>query len=90
MNFDIMHTNKIFNAEIEKLKNKENYVKNVINNIEKSILELKNMEKNKINKGHDKVAWCSKNGGNKEFGRNKHRNSLQKEKIGYRNENVRK
>ena len=56
MNFDIMHTNKIFNAEIEKLKNKENYVKNVINNIEKSILELKNMEKNKINKGHDKVA----------------------------------
>ena len=56
VNFDIMRTNKIFNAEIEKLKNKENYVKNVINNIEKSILELKNMEKNKINKGHDKVA----------------------------------
>ena len=51
-----MRTNKIFNAEIGKLKNKENYVKNVINNIEKLILELKNMEKNKINKGHNKVC----------------------------------
>ena len=45
MNFDIMCINKIFDAEIEELKNKENDAKNVIKGIEKSILELENMEK---------------------------------------------
>ena len=45
-----MFINKIINAEIEKSKNKEKDAKNVKNDIEKSILELNNMEKNKINK----------------------------------------
>ena len=35
---------------MEKLKNKENDAKNVIKHIEKSILELESMEKNKMNK----------------------------------------
>ena len=34
VNFDIMCINKIFNAEIETLKNKENDAKNVIKDIE--------------------------------------------------------
>ena len=50
VNFDIMCINKIFNAEIEKLKSKENDAKTAIKDIKKSILELENMEKNKINK----------------------------------------
>ena len=50
MNFDIMFINKIINAEIEKSKNKEKDAKNVKSDIEKPILELNNMEKNKINK----------------------------------------
>ena len=45
-----MFINKIINAEIEKSKNKEKDAKNVKNDIEKPILELNNMEKNKINK----------------------------------------
>ena len=45
-----MFINKIINAEIEKSKNKEKDAKNVKNDIEKSILESNNMEKNKINK----------------------------------------
>ena len=45
-----MCINKIFNVEIEKSKNKENDTKNVAKGIEKSILKLENMEKNKINK----------------------------------------
>ena len=48
--FDIMCINKIFNADIEKLKNKENDTKNVIKDIAKSILKLENIEENKINK----------------------------------------
>ena len=43
--FDIMCINKIFDAEIEKLKNKENEAKNVIKDTEESILEPENMEK---------------------------------------------
>lgn len=46
---------KMMNCEIEKLinwgpqhNNKENNAKNVIKDIEKSILELEDMEKNKI------------------------------------------
>ena len=35
---------------MEKLKNKENDAKNVIKDIEKSILELESMVKNKMNK----------------------------------------
>ena len=50
VNFDIMCINKIFDAKIEKLENKENDVKNLIKGLEKSILELEDMEKNKINK----------------------------------------
>ena len=34
VNFDIMCINKIFNAEIETLKNKENDAKNAIKDIE--------------------------------------------------------
>ena len=49
-NFDVVCINKIFNVEIEKSKNKENDTKNVAKGIEKSILKLENMEKNKINK----------------------------------------
>ena len=30
----------------------------------------------------DKKAWCSKNGGNKEFRRNNDRNGIYEEKIG--------
>ena len=40
-----MCINKIFGAEIEKLKNKENEAKNVIKDIEKPILELQSTEK---------------------------------------------
>lgn len=40
--------NKSFNGEIERLRNKENNAKNVIKDIEKSILEIEDMEKNKI------------------------------------------
>ena len=43
--WDIMCINKIFGAEIEKLKNKENEAKNVIKDVEKPILELQSMEK---------------------------------------------
>ena len=43
--FDTMCINKIFGAEIEKLKNKENEAKNVRKDIQKSILELENMKK---------------------------------------------
>ena len=49
-NFDVACINKIFNVEIKKSKNKENDTKNVAKGIEKSILKLENMEKNKINK----------------------------------------
>ena len=49
-NFDVVCINKIFNVEIEKFKNKENDTKNLVKGIEKSILKLENMEKNKINK----------------------------------------
>ena len=45
MTFDIMCINKIFDAEIEKSKNKENEAKNVIKDTEESILEPQNMEK---------------------------------------------
>ena len=52
----------------------------MIKDIEKSILELENMEKSKMSKmktiNNNKKAWCSKNEGNKEFERNKNRNSL--------------
>ena len=53
MKFDIMCINKIFDAEIEKLKNEENDAENVIKDMKKpniSKLELENMEKNKTNK----------------------------------------
>ena len=80
-----MCINKIFDAEIEKLKNKENDAENVIKDMKKpniSKLELENMEKNKINKIKTiindaiKKFDAERNGGNKEFGRNKNRNSL--------------
>ena len=45
VNFYIMCINKIFDAEREKLKNKENNAENVIKDRENSILELENMEK---------------------------------------------
>ena len=54
VNFDIMYINKMFDTEIEKLKNKENAAKNVIKDIEKSILELEDMEKIK-NKNNDTI-----------------------------------
>ena len=40
-----MCINKIFNAEIEKLENKENDAKNMIKDIEKSIREFEHIEK---------------------------------------------
>ena len=54
----------------------------MIKDIGKSISELENMGKNKINKIKTiindtiKKARCSKNRENNEFGRNKNRNSL--------------
>ena len=50
VNFYIMCINKIFDAEREKLKNKENNAENVIKDVGNSILELENMKKNKTNK----------------------------------------
>ena len=44
VNFD-MCINKIFNAEIEKLENKENDAKNMIKDIEKSIREFEHIDK---------------------------------------------
>ena len=55
VNFDIMYINKMFDTEIEKLKNKENAAKNVIKDIEKSILELEDMEKIKNKNNNDTI-----------------------------------
>ena len=87
VNFDIMCVNEIFDSEIEKLKNKENDAKNVIKDIEKSILELENMEKNKINKIKTII-----NGTIKKFNeaRIDEIKNFEEISIRYRNENVRK
>ena len=87
VNFDIMCANKIFDSEIEKLKNKENDAKNVIKDIEKSILELENMEKNKINNIKTII-----NGTIKKFNeaRIDEIKNFEEISIRYRNENVRK
>ena len=55
VNFDIMYINKMFDTEIDKLKNKENAAKNVIKDIEKSILELEDMEKIKNKNNNDTI-----------------------------------
>ena len=96
VNFDIMCINKIFNADIEKLKNKENDTKNVIKDIEKSILNLEDMDRNKINnikivinkkiKKFD-VASMEEI---KNLEKNKNKKSIHKEKVWHRAKNVKK
>ena len=94
VNFDIMFINKIINAEIEKSKNKEKDAKNVKNDIEKPILELNNMEKNKINKIKTIITDTIKkvNGARIEEIKNLEEIRIEiayKKRIGYRNKNFR-
>ena len=94
MNFDTMFINKIINAEIEKSKNKEKDAKNVKNDIEKPILELNNMEKNKINKIKTIITDTIKkvDGARIEEIKNLEEIRIEiayKKRIGYRNKNFR-
>ena len=94
VNFDIMFINKIINAEIEKSKNKEKDAKNVKNDIEKPILELNNIEKNKINKIKTIITDTIKkvNGARIEEIKNLEEIRIEiayKKRIGYRNKNFR-
>ena len=94
VNFDIMFINKIINAEIEKSKNKEKDAKNVKSDIEKPILELNNMEKNKINKIKTIITDTIKkvNGARIEEIKNLEEIRIEiayKKRIGYRNKNFR-
>ena len=94
VNFDIMFINKIINAEIEKSKNKEKDAKNVKNDIEKPILELNNMEKNKINKIKTIITDTIKkvNGARIEEIKNLEEIRIEiayKKRTGYRNKNFR-
>ena len=89
-----MFINKIINAEIEKSKNKEKDAKNVKNDIEKPILELNNMEKNKINKIKTIITDTIKkvNGARIEEIKNLEEIRIEiasKKRIGYRNKNFR-
>ena len=94
VNFDTMFINKIINAEIEKSKNKEKDAKNVKNDIEKPILELNNMEKNKINKIKTIITDTIKkvDGARIEEIKNLEEIRIEiayKKRIGYRNKNFR-
>ena len=89
-----MFINKIINAEIEKSKNKEKDAKNVKNDIEKPIIELNNMEKNKINKIKTIITDTIKkvNGARIEEIKNLEEIRIEiayKKRTGYRNKNFR-
>ena len=94
VNFDIMFINKIINAEIENSKNKEKDAKNVKNDIEKSILELNNMEKNKINEIETTITDTIKKVDGARIEKIKNLEEIRieiayKKRIGYRNKNFR-
>ena len=94
VNFDIMFINKMINAEIENSKNKEKDAKNVKNDIEKSILELNNMEKNKINEIETTITDTIKKVDGARIEKIKNLEEIRieiayKKRIGYRNKNFR-